>query len=169
MDTYRAGGEETICNGNNIGHTAILPETAWRDDQKEPGKREVMALEVIKKSFQGIPCGSISAPGGVREFSDWSNMSEAELLQQFAGEGVDTVILIRFEELTPRLNITFSLPFLWSGSSETDFRIRALSVKSGIVLTDTRVKRVTGGPFNIRPAKWAMIELSAALEEIIGK
>jgi len=168
MHTYHAGGGKTICVGNNIGYVAILPEVAWRYDQKEPEKRNLMVLEEIEKSFRGIPCGNVSAPGGIRKLTNWSNKSESDLLKQFAKEGVDTIILIRMEELTPRLDVTFSLPFLWSGSSEADFHIRALSVKSGVVLTDMRVKRFTRGPFNIRPAEWARIELNAALEEIIG-
>jgi hypothetical protein len=44
--TYRAAGTTTICNGNDngLGYIVILPETAWRNDQKEPAKRETMAL-----------------------------------------------------------------------------------------------------------------------------
>lgn len=168
MQTYRASGDKTICHGNNIGYVAVLPETAWRDDQKEPEKRKLMALEEIKRSFQGISCGSISTPGGIRGFSNWSSTPESTLLKRFAKQGVDTIILIRIEELTPRLYVTYSLPFLWGGSSEADFRIRALSVKSGAVLADMRVKRFTGGPFNIRPAERARTELNAALKKIIG-
>jgi len=170
MHTYHAGGKKTICDGkrNNIGYVAILPEVAWRDDQKEPEKRKLMALEEIERSFQKIPCGSVLAPGGIRKLSNWSSKSESDLLTDFSKEGVDTIILIRIEELTPRLYVTFSLPFLWGGSTEADFHIRALSVKSGTVLSDMRVKRFTGGPFNIRPAEWARMELNAALEDIIG-
>lgn len=169
--TYRAAGNETICDGKEdvLGYTAILPEVAWRKDQKEPGKRELMALEEIKNTFKNLPCGYISFPGGIREFSNWSSKPESELLKQFSNEGVDTIILLRIEELTPRIYVTFSLPILWGGSNEADFRIRALSVKTGNVLTDMRVKRSTGGPFNIRPAEWSRDELNAALHDIIGK
>jgi len=168
---YHAGGEKTLCDekGKNLGYVAILPEVAWREDQKEPEKRKRMAQEEIERSFQQFPCGSLSTPGGIREFADWSSKPESELLKKFSKEGVDTVILIRIEELTPRLYVTFSLPFLWGGSSEADFRIRALSVESGAVLTDMRVKRFRGGPFNIRPAEWARVELNAALDSIIEK
>jgi len=170
MQTYQAVGKKTICDedGRDIGNVVILPEVAWRNDQKEPEKRKAMAFDEIKRAFQKIPCGSIIRPGGIREFSNWSSVSEAELLKQFANEDVDTVILIRIEELTPRLNFTFSLPFLWGGTNEADFRIRALSVKTGGVLCDMRVKRITGGPFNIRPAEWSRVELSEALKEIIN-
>lgn len=169
MQTYHAGGNKSICGkpGVSLGYVAILPETAWRADQKEPDKREQMALEEIGRAFREIPCGSIAAPGGIREISNWSSMSESELLSQFFQEGVDTIILVRIEELTPRIFITYSLPFLWASSSEADFRIRALSVQSATVLADMRVKRSTGGLFNIRPAEWARSELNAAMMEIM--
>ena len=67
------------------------------------------------------------------------------------------------------LYLTFSLPILWGGSNEADFRIRMLSVKTGDVLVDMRVRRSTGGPFNIRPAEWARDGLKVALHNIIWK
>jgi len=171
MKIYQAAGTPTICERTNdgLGHIAVLPETAWRNDQKEPAKRESMALEEIRNAFQGFPCGSLSAPGGIRNFSSWSSKPESELLKQFSNEGVDTIILLRIEELTPYLYFTFSLPILWGGSNEADFRIRMLSVKTGDVLTDMRVRRSTGGPFNVRPAEWSRDELKAALLDIIKK
>jgi hypothetical protein len=126
-----------------------------------------MALEAIKAAFRGIPCGTLSSPGGIKRFSNWSGQPESELLMQFANEGVDTILLLRIEELTPNLFFTFSLPFLWIGSNEADFRIRALAVETGKVLSDMRVNRSTGGPFNVRPAAWSREELNAALHGII--
>jgi len=166
---YPVSEKTAICsrNSKNLGYTAVLPEAAWRKDQKEPVKRELMAIEEIKKAFDNFPCGNLSAPGGVREFAKWSRKSESELLKYFSDEGIDTIILLRVEELTPRLYFTFSLPLLWGGSNEADFRIRMLSVKNGEVLVDMRVLRSTGGPFNIRPAEWARDELQAALHNII--
>ena len=112
IKTYRAAGKPIICDGKNdgLGHIVVLPETAWRNDQKEPSKRESMALEEIKNAFQNFPCGNLSAPGGIRDFSSWSSKPESELLKQFSNEGVDTIILLRIEELTPYLYFTFSLP-----------------------------------------------------------
>jgi len=171
VNIYRVGGEKTLCDetGKNLGFVAVLPEVAWREDQKEAEKRTQMAREEIERSFQKFPCGTMSAPGGIREFANWSSKPESELLKKLSREGVDTVIRIRIEEITPRLTVTFSLPFLWGGTSESDFRIRALSVASGTVLTDMRVKRFRGGPFNIRPAEWARVELNAALDTVIEK
>ena len=126
-----------------------------------------MALNEIKTAFTKISCGNVTLPGGVREFSNWSGTPEAAMLERFSNEGFDTVIIIRIEELTPRLNITFSIPFLWSGSNEADFRVRVISVKTGKVLNDMRIKRVTGGPFNVRPAEWSKDELNSALRQLV--
>lgn len=171
MSTYSIDKTEYICNETNtdLGNIVILPEAAWRADQKEPVKREEMSLEEIKSVFKNIPCGKISLPDGIKDFSNWSDIPEAEMLNRFSNQGIDTVIIIRMEELTPTLEITFSIPFLWSGYSEADFHIRVISVKTGHTLTDMRIKRVTGGPFNVRPAEWSRIELNAALHSIIKK
>jgi len=169
VNKYQAAGQGSLCNEKNLGTVAVLPEAAWRPNQKEPQKREKMALEELKKVFRSIPCGSTSSPGGVKEFSNWSSKPEAELLAQFAKTGVDTIIILRLEELTPNLHFTFSLPFLWGGSNEVDFRIRALSTRTGAVLNDMRIKRVTGGAFNIRPAEWSGAELYGGLVDIMGE
>ncbi len=167
--TYSIDGKETICNKDSIklGSIVVLPEAAWRKNQKEPEKREVMALNEIKKAFKGISCGNVSLPNGIKTFKNWSGVSENNILSQFSAEGFDTIIIIRIEELTPKLNITFSIPFLWSGSNEADFRVKVISVKTGKVLNDMRIKRETGGLFNIRPAEWSKDELYYALHNIV--
>ncbi len=168
LSTYKAVGNGKICNGKNLGNVVVLPEAAWRSDQKEPNIRERMAMDEIEKSFWPFPCGSISSSQGIRGFSNWSSKPESELLAQFLSEGINTIIMIRVEELTPRIQFTFSLPFLWGGSNEADFRLKVLSTSTGAVLNDMRVKRVTGGPFNVRPAVWSRAELNLALKEVIG-
>ena len=168
INTYSIDGKETICHSNiNLGSIVVLPEAAWRHDQKEPIKREQTALNEIKKAFKEISCGTVSLPNGIKQFSNWSGISEAKTLEKFSNEGFDTIIIIRIEELTPRLNITYSIPFLWSGSNEADFRVKVMSIKTAKVLNDMRIKRVTGGLFNIRPAEWSRKELYAALLKIV--
>jgi hypothetical protein len=168
---YKASGSRTICseNNQNLGNTVILPETAWRIDQKEPYKRETMALRAITESFKDFPCGNISNSDGIREFSQWSGMPESELIKLFKSKGIDTIIILRIEELTPYLGITFSLPVLWTGANEADFRIIIISVRDNKIISDMRVRRTTGGPFNIRPADWSEYELKSALQEIMGR
>ncbi len=169
INTYSIDGKEAICNGENInlGSVVILPEVAWRKDQKEPKKREEMALNEIKKAFKNMSCGKVLLPNGVKDFSNWSGMIGEKLLAKFSNEGFDTVIIIRIEELTPRLNITFSIPFLWSGENEADFHVKVISVKTGKVFNDMRIQRVTGGLFHIRPAEWSKDELYLALQQIV--
>ena len=168
VSTYSIDGKDTICHGNiNLGSIVILPESAWRHDQKEPLKREQMALTEIKNAFKEVSCGTVRLPAGVKQFSKWSVISEAKIIEKFSSEGFDTIVIIRIEELTPRLNVSFSIPFLWSGSNEADFRVKVISIKSGRVLNDMRIKRATGGVFNIRPATWSKDELYAALLTII--
>lgn len=166
--TYNSGQRETICEKENVdlGKTFVLLETAWRSDQKEPIQRQQMALEEIKKVFLNFPCGIISSPDDIKKYNI-SAIPDETMLKSFYNQGVDTLIIIRIEELTPRLEITFSIPFLWSGTNEADFRIKIVSVKTGTIHTDMRVKRVTGGPFNIRPAEWSRAELNAALRNSI--
>ena len=166
--TYNTHQREAICDkaSTDTGNTVVLLETAWRSDQKEPVQRQQMAFEEIEKAFTNFPCGNIVIPGGIRNMP---TIPEGEMLKNFSNEGMDTVIIIRVEELTPKLEITFSIPFLWSGSNEADFRIKVVSVKTGNIVTDMRVKRVTGGLFNIRPAEWSRTELYTALRSIIKK
>lgn len=95
-------------------------------------------------------------------------MSDVQLLRQFSGEGVDTLIVMRLEELIPHLYFTFSFPILWCGDNEADFRIRVISVETGAILNDVRLRRSTGGPFNIRPAHWSGDDLREAHRDIIN-
>ncbi|VAW55970.1 hypothetical protein MNBD_GAMMA07-682 [hydrothermal vent metagenome] len=169
VNTYSVDGKETICNGKNInlGSVVVLPEAAWRKDQKEPKKREEMALNEIKKAFKNMSCGNVLLPKGVKEFSNWSKEIEEQSLNKYLDEGFDTVIIIRIEELTPRLNITFSIPFLWNGANEADFHVKVISIKTGMLLNDMRIQRITGGLFHIRPAEWSKDELYLALKQIV--
>lgn len=169
-DIYLAAGTDILCHpdNGNLGNTVVLPEVAWRHNQKDREEREAMFTHELQRIFTQLPCGQFSSPESLREIDDWSAMAESELLKQYAGTAVDTLVLLRIEELTPKLALTFSLPYLWTGSNEADFRIRALDVNLAEVIIDARVKRSTGGPFNIRPAQWSGEELYAGLSSIIG-
>lgn len=168
MQVYQAAGQSSLCtDGRKLGNVVVLPEAVWRENQKEPEQRQIMALVEMEKAFQALPCGTLKSPGGLKGFANWSDMPESVLVQHFTDEGADTIVLVRIEELTPHLNITWSLPFLWSGSSEADFRIRAIATESGAILSDMRVRRSRGGPFNVRPVDWAQAEFAAALREVI--
>jgi hypothetical protein len=145
----------------------VLPEAAWRSDQKEVEKRIAMAERAISSAFSDLPCGRLDEPGGIRAFAPWSDRPESDILSLYASRKVDTIVLLRLEELTPNLLITLSLPFLWSGNNEADVRVRALATDPARVLLDLRIDRTTGGPFHLRPASWSEPELEAALREVL--
>ena len=168
-DVYLAAGNQPLCRPErpSLGRVAVLPEAAWRADQKDVEERLEMAQRGIKAAFEDFACGNLLEPGGVRGFSRWAERPEEEVLAELRNQGVDTVVFLRLEELTPRFLITWSLPFLWSGTSEADLRVRVVTTKTNSVVADLRVKRSTGGPFHVRPATWAEAELVAALHAVI--
>jgi hypothetical protein len=150
-----------------LGVVAVLPEAAWRSDQKEAAERLAMAGRALTRAFAALPCGSLAPPGGVRPFSPWAPSPEESVLQPLAEAGIETALLVRIEELTPRLLVTLSVPFLWFGASEADFSIRAVHLPSRSVLLDARIQRITGGPFHLRPPAWSEDELVRALEQVL--
>lgn len=87
---------------------------------------------------------------------------ERDRLEVLAAAGIDTAIFVRIEELGPMLAVTFSVPFLWVGTSEAQVRLRAMHIATGRVLLDAGIKRCRGGPFQLRPASWAQSGLDAA-------
>jgi hypothetical protein len=161
---YPAVGGGPLCApGRDLGTVAVLPEVAWRLDQKEPDQRKEMARAVLSRVFAQLPCGVVAPPGGLRDFHAWSAGRESDILAALAREGVDTAIFIRLEELTPRLVFTFSVPFLWLSSTEADFRIRALSTGEPRVWIDERIRHTSGGAFQVRRASWAGEDLELGL------
>jgi hypothetical protein len=166
---YLAAGSSPLCgpDADPLGSVIVLPEAAWRPDQKDVEERIAIAERAISRAFEDLPCGHLEAPGGIRAFAPWSNRPESDILSLFASRSVDTIVLLRVEELTPNLLITLSLPFLWSGTNEADLRVRALATDPARVLLDLRIDRTTGGPFHLRPASWSEPELEAALREVL--
>ena len=167
---YHAAGDGRLCDasGPALGVVAVLPETAWRADQKDPDERNSMAERAIVAAFDELSCGSLAPPGGIRALGRWSTRPERTLLGDLLGAGVDTAIFVRVEELTPHLTVTLSLPFLWSGSNEADFRVRALRTRDGRVEEDFRIRRVRTGLFHLRPASWSEPELRKGLEATLA-
>jgi len=84
-------------------------------------------------------------------------------------EGVDTALFVRIEEPTPRLAVTMPLPIRWWGTREADFRVRAVDVAHGRVRLDARIRRTTGGAFQLRPAAWSEEELLRAFEAVLSQ
>ncbi|MEZ4217036.1 MAG: hypothetical protein R3E88_11205 [Myxococcota bacterium] len=168
VESWDAVGAPAPCASAALGTVAVLPETAWREDQKDRAEREAMALRAIERALEGLGCGSLAPPGGVRALAPWSAQGDAALAAALAAEGVDTALLVRVEELGPRVAVTLSLPILWVGTTEADFRVRMLRTRDGAVWLDRRVRRTSGGPFQLRPAAWAEDELAAGLRAALA-
>ncbi len=150
----------------NDSNIIFLWETAWRKDQKEPDLREQMIRESMNNILENFKCSAQFNFNTKIENINWGSQLESAIIQKYSQRGFDTIVLIRVEELTPTIQITLSLPFLWSSTNEADLRIRAISVKNQKILMDRHIKRVKGGVFQLRPASWSRYELEAILRQI---
>jgi len=75
--SYVASGAIPLCpHSRDLGRVAVLPETAWRDDQKEPDERTEMAAEAIAHVLSSSRCGEEIE---VQPFGRWSSELEAAL------------------------------------------------------------------------------------------
>jgi len=163
--SHIAGGSIPLCgSARDLGRAAVIPETAWRNDQKDIPERTALASRALGHAFSTAGCGDEVE---VRGFSSWATELERDRLEALAAAGVDTAIFVRIEELGPTLAVTFSLPFLWVGTSEAQMRLRAIHIPTGQVLLDASVKRSRGGPFQLRPQSWAEAELESALVSLL--
>lgn len=164
-ESHIAAGSPPLCTDTrNLGKLAVVPELAWRIDQKEASRREVMAALAITRSFAESGCGEDVE---VLPVTSWASTLEQEQLDQLAKAGYQTAVFLRIEELGPTLMVTFSLPFLWSGTSDAEFRLRAIQIEDSVVLLDTAERRSRVGPFHLRPAAWAAPVLQAALTDLL--
>jgi len=160
-----AAGNPPLCRDHPaLGRTLVVPETAWRGDQKDVAEREAMVVRSLEAVFGALPCGEAE----IDPLTEWGDRSEESLLSDLAARGIRTAVLVRMEELGPLVGVTFSLPLLWTSFSEADFRVRVLDVGESRVLLDARVERLRGGPFHVRPASWSEAELTAGLAELLG-
>lgn len=142
-----------------LGRVAVLPETRWRPDQKEPEVREAIVWRALDEVFGGTP-------GVVRPLATYSLEPEAMTLAREAGAGTETAIFLQVQELGPILLL--SLPVLWSGYSDVKLRFRAVRVPSGEVLLDVQRRRQVGGPFEVRGLWPLQRELVLTLRELLG-
>jgi hypothetical protein len=162
---HLAAGEPPLCRPEPaLGRVAVLPETAWRSDQKQPDERTELAARALETVFSPSPClGRVE----IRPFASWSSRVEGEHLAALSEEGVTTVAFLRIVELGPTVAVTLSLPLLWYGSSEVEIHLRAVHIPTSRVLLDAHVERSRGGPFQLRPASWSEQELVAALRALV--
>jgi hypothetical protein len=60
-ETVAAGAPPLCAAGRDLGKVAVIAETGWRADQKEPAVREAMAERAIALAFAALPCGRLVA------------------------------------------------------------------------------------------------------------
>ena len=131
--------------------------------------RNVLPWRVVRcrRRSQTLPCGSLAPRAGFGPSRRGRARRRRRCSRELSEAGVETAILLRLEELTPQILVTFSVPFLWFGASEADFWIRVIHLPSRSVRLDARIKRTTGGPFHLRPPARAEEELVHALEQLL--
>jgi hypothetical protein len=156
-----SGGAPPLCQGRDLGTVAVLPETRWRPDQKEPENRRRVAEAGIASAFQAVPCANATE---IRSFAEWSRLSETTLRATAAQAGVTTLVFVRIEELGPLLEI--SLPVLWSTHNDFKLNLRAVDVRSGATLLDVTRRRQVGGAFQLRGTEPLQGELEAVLRSL---
>lgn len=146
-----------------LGAIAVLPETRWRPDQKEPAVRQAIAQSALEEVFSAGPGG---CPAAIRPFATWSLEPERQVLSREAAAGVDTVIFLQVEELGPLVYLSF--PVLWTMLSEVKLRFRAVSTHTGEIYLDVRRQRKVGGPFELRGLAPLQGEMATTLRELLG-
>ena len=158
-------GQPPLCAGTirDLGVVEIYPQTAWRPDQKEPGRRAAIAASAIENAFQTLPCGRIGTIHPVDVPRDWH---EGEIISAARNAGADTIILIQVSELGPHFVI--SLPALWSGSTEVRLRFRAVDTAKGHVLLDIERRRSVGGAYAVKSVDDLEAEMVTLLRGLIG-
>ena len=150
---------------HSLGQVALLPETQFREDQKEPEKRIAMAQNAIRSVFSKLPCGRVEEGKGIHKFSNWSTQNEQEILNQLETRKIDTAIFFRIKEMTPHLIL--SIPVLWSTTRELDFDLRVVDVQTGKVHLEIQRNWNRGGPFVLKGAQALENDLEIALQNLI--
>jgi hypothetical protein len=149
-----ATGAPPLCaNAPSLGTVAVVAETRWRPDQKEPAIREAMAARAIARAFAALPCGQVVA------------IAKIGPAPQPSAVAADTLVRVRIEELGPL--VTLSLPVLWRIDSGAKLRLTATTAASAATLLDVAHHRTVGGPFSIRPASKVEGVLEDALRDLV--
>ena len=148
-DILEAESSPICAPGVDLGGTRVLLKTEWRDDQKEPIKREHMAQNVVRSVFQDLPCGRYVAEDDVDEGT------------------IDTLVEITLREFGPEL--VLSVPVIWSTNTDVDATIRVTDVGSGGLRFAASERRKEGGAFSVKSLSDVPATFENLLTEWIGK
>lgn len=162
-------GKEFLC-GNAEERVLVLWGTAWRLDQKEREDRRQKASQGITDFFAHQKCFSSVEIRPEISGEEPMLLSDTEIsrLASTNENAVDTVILIRVEELGPLL-IFYLSPILWEGGSEVVVSIRVLDLKTQQLVAHTHVQRRDTGAFILRGTGNLSQDLEKLLEDVFKR
>jgi hypothetical protein len=128
--------------------TNVYWGAAWRTDQKEIARREVIIAKGIEDFFQSNPCFSVQTISRTIDGRNVLVLSDRDILAS-APTDIDRVHILRFEELGPVLQFYIS-PILWTSDLDIQIRVRTLNARTASLESDVTARWRKGGPFNLR-------------------
>lgn len=166
IQTHVVGRGLPLCQTNSSSDSVlVLWGTAWRENQKEPTLREVIADRGIHRFFAQASCYQkvdiLNAIAG-RSTIVLSDTEALPWAATFNNGTYSKIVVLRVEELGPLLNIHLS-PVLWDGATEVVFNVRVLTVSSTSLEVDASVQWKNGGAFVLRGLGSLEEDLQAAL------
>lgn len=166
---HRAGEMRGICQPQVVDAAALVMwGAAWREDQKSPGEREIMAERGMRAFFDKGACfQKVDIVSAVRGRSPLT-LSDVDMLRWTRAQpgNYGTLIQVRLEELTPRLAIRPSL-ILWEGGTEVQLRVRVLDVATMRLIADRSLRWSRSGGYALRGTGSLDDDMRAALEEVM--
>lgn len=164
VETTGATMREPLCKAGAQKLSALVywgPQ--WRPDQKEPERREAVALRGIESFLTNSEC---LARFDVRRLPGGSTAEvppdEALLKQAFAAAPrVDKVLVIVVRELGPILRI--GIPWIVEGGTEVVLELRLLDVPTSNAQANVRTHWWNGGTFVIKGVGSLDRDMSTAL------
>jgi len=163
---HAVGVEPPLYRGKNSGEKIVVYwGTAWRDNQKEPSKREALAARGIEEFFSSNPRWETLRISKSVVGRDALLASDTEAVSEAKTAGADRVLIIRIEELGPNVMVYLS-PILWQTQNEVLLHVRAINCQTGQVEADVSTRWVRGGPFTVIGADSLPIDLAGALKAV---
>lgn len=141
--------------------TVIYWAPQWRNDQKEPVRRELAALRGIQDFAARTDCLAVR---GVYRLTATQALSNDAELQRLPGGGTDApalLLLVVVRELGPR--IEFGLPWVLEGGTEASIDVRVLDTRTSTRLANTQTLWRNGGRWVIKGVGTLERDMSEAL------
>ena len=163
---HAVGVEPPLYKAKDSGEKIVVYwGTAWRANQKEPSKREALAVRGIAEFFSSNPRWETLRISKSVVGRDALLATDTEAVSEAKTAGADRVLIIRIEELGPNVMVYLS-PILWQTQNEVLLHVRAINCQTGQVEADVSTRWVRGGPFTVIGADSLPIDLAGALKAV---